>query len=420
MPRRNHATALLLPLLLVMAGITATPLAAATQASDRLKPNNGCRNTGPAFEPWLAAFKKKAAAEGISRRTISSALDGVTLDEAVLRRDRGQSFFAQSFLSFSEKLAKDYRITNGRKKIAANKRYFDRAEKEYGVPAAVITAFWALESDFGAGMGKLSVLRALATLAWDCRRSGMFNEELIAALKVIDRGDLKPQDMIGSWAGELGQTQFLPTLYLDFAVDWDGDGRRDMFKSTADIIGSTAAYLKSLGWRAGEPWLQEVKVPDDLPWQEADLSIRHPRSWWAKRGVRLANGKPLPADGLPASLLLLQSRHGPAFLAYGNFDAFTAWNQSINYATTAAYLATRIDGAPAMQKGTAHLLPVLDFEEAKELQRQLVKRGLDVGEVDGKIGAMTRAAVRQMQIRYKLPADSYPTPELLQRLRAGR
>ncbi len=403
-----------------LAGVMAATAAHAAQTTQPFKPNNGCRNSGPGFEPWLAQFKREAASKGVTARTIGVALDGMTLDQGIISRDRGQSFFSQTFLSFSDKLATQNRVSSGRQRIGMHKAVFDRAEQEYGVPAAVITAFWALESDFGVGMGNLPVLRSLATLAWDCRRGPMFREELIAALKIIDRGDLVPSEMVGSWAGELGQTQFLPTHYLNHAVDWDGDGKRNLMKSAPDIIGSSAAFLKSIGWRAGEPWLQEVKVPSNLPWEQADLAIKHPRSYWAGKGVKLADGRPLPPDALPASLLILQSRDGPAFLAYPNFTAFTEWNQSLNYATTAAFLATRIAGAPAMQRGTAHLIPVLDVAQMKEMQQLLAKRGHEMGEIDGKIGAATRAAVRQAQIKLGLPADSYPTVELLERLRGGR
>ena len=264
-----------------------------------------------------------------------------------------------------------------------------------------------------------AVLRALATLAYDCRRGEMFRGELLAAMKIIDSGDLEPEEMIGSWAGELGQTQFLPTHYLNHAIDYDGDGRRDLIRSVPDIIGSSANFMAHLGWRRGEPWLEEVRVPAQLPWDQADLAIQHPRSKWAAWGVRTASGGALPKDSLPASLLLPMGRNGPAFLAYQNFQVYLKRNQSLNYATTAAYLATRVDGAPPMSRGNA---PVesLDFGQIKELQTLLARRGYDVGEVDGRLGAGTRAAVKSMQVKLGLPADSYPSPELLDALRRAR
>ena len=228
---------------------------------------------------------------------------------------------------------------------------FNRAEKEYGVPPAVIAAFWGLESSFGAELGNLHTLPSLVSLAYDCRRSEMFQKETIAALKIIDRGDLTASEMIGSWAGELGQTQFLPTHYFNYAVDYDGDGHRNLLRSAPDVIGSTANYIANgLKWRRGEPWLQEVRVPQNLPWDQADLTIKLPRSKWAQFGVTYPDGKPLPNDDLPASLLLPMGRTGPAFLAYANFAAYTEWNNSLIYSTTAGYLATRIAGAPPMRQ----------------------------------------------------------------------
>ena len=377
-----------------------------------------CQNTGN-FEKWLDTFERDAAAQGVSQRTIHSALDGLTFDPGVISRDRRQSFFAQSFLDFSRKLATQNRVQNGQKQIAKYKRVFDRAETDYGVPAPVIAAFWALESDFGAGMGNLVVLRSLATLAYDCRRGEMFTRELLDALRIIDRGDLTPSEMIGSWAGELGQTQFLPSHYYKYAVDYDGDGRRDLMRSAPDIIGSSANFLVNLGWQRNQPWLEEVRVPATLAWDQADLAIQHPRSYWSRAGVTLADGRPLPADATPTSLVLLMGRNGPAFLAYPNFQAYLKWNQSLNYATTAAYLATRIAGAPGMRQGNAPVT-ALTGDQIKELQTLLIRRGLKDGEVDGKLGALTRASVKAAQIKYNLPADSYPTVELIERLRTGR
>ncbi len=371
---------------------------------------------GPSFERWLDDFRQEAGAQGISQGTIRSALRGMTFDPGVISRDRRQSFFAQSFLDFSRKLATLNRVQSGQNQIAKHRATFDAVEKQYGVPPSVIAGFWALESDFGVGMGNLPVLRSLASLAYDCRRSDMFRFELMEALRIIDRGDLTPDEMIGSWAGELGQTQFLPSHYYKHAVDYDGDGRRNLMKSAPDIIASSAAFLVSLGWVGGQPWIEEVRVPGKLDWAQADLAIQHPRSYWANAGVTYANGRPLDSDNMPASLLLLMGRKGPAFLAYPNFQAYLKWNQSLNYATTAAYLATRIDGAPGMSRGSE--IVVLSADQLKELQALLVERGLKQGEIDGKLGAATRAAVKAAQLKLGLPADSYPTLELTERLRA--
>jgi lytic murein transglycosylase len=377
-----------------------------------------CQNTSGPYDKWLATFRAEAAQRGIRPQTLALALDGLQMDQKIIYIDRGQSFFAQSFLDFSAKLATANRVSSGIAKIKQNAATFQRAEAQFGVPAAVITAFWALESDFGAGIGKKPVLTSLATLAWDCRRGEMFREEFHAALKIIDRGDLAPAEMISSWAGELGQTQFLPTHYNNHALDYDGDGKRNLFKSTPDIIGSTGNFIKSLGWQKGQPWLEEVRVPANMAWEQAGLDIKQPISYWAKQGVTRANGAPLPSDTTPTSLLLLQGRGGPAFLAYPNFQIFTEWNQSLNYATTAAYLATRIAGGTAFSRGASPGVP-LPPEQIKELQVLLARAGYKVGEPDGRLGYATRQAIRDAQAKLGLPADSYPTADLAARLRAG-
>ena len=252
---------------------------------------------------------------------------------------------------------------------------FQRIENQYGVPAAPIVAFWGLETDFGANIGNLPTLRALATLAFDCRRPQLFRPQLLAALKVIQRGDLTPEQMVGPFAGELGQLQFLPAHYFDHGVDFDGDGRRDLLKSAPDALGSAGNFMKHLGWKKGEPWLQEVRVPENLPWDQADLSIKHPRSQWARWGVTYPGGRPLAADAMPASLVLPMGRFGPAFLAYANFDVFIGWNQSLVYATTAAYFATRLAGAPAVGRGNAPV-PAFSYEQMRELQRNSDAAGI--------------------------------------------
>jgi lytic murein transglycosylase len=401
-----------------MLALACVPAAAAepTKANPPNDPN--CKNTGN-FERWLDAFRKEARAAGVSSATIASALGGMTLDPGIISRDRKQGFFAQTFTAFSGKLISQNRLSNGAARLKQHRELLAKVEQQHGVPGPIIVAFWALESDFGVGMGNLPVLRSLASLAYDCRRPDLFRGELLSALKIIDRGDLRPEDMIGSWAGELGQTQFLPTHYLAHAVDADGDGRRDLLKSVPDVVTSTGAFIAHLGWQRGQPWLQEVRVPGNLPWDQADLAIQHPRSKWASMGVVAIDGKPMPADTLPASLLLPMGRFGPAFLAYPNFQVYLQWNQSLNYAITAAHLAARLAGAPAMARPSTPI-PELNAAQAKELQQLLTRRGYFDGEIDGKIGAATRAGVKKAQIKLGLPADSYPTPELLDRLRGSR
>jgi lytic murein transglycosylase len=379
-----------------------------------------CHN-GASFERFLADLKQQAATAGVSSRALAEASPYLVYDQSIVNRDRGQRVFGQVFTEFAGRMAANFRMQQGQARIKTYATAFARAEKEYGVPPAVIAAFWGLESDFGANMGSLPTLRSLVSLAYDCRRAERFANETIAALKIVERGDLTPAEMIGSWAGELGQTQFLPTHYFTYAVDYDGDGRRDLLRSPADVIGSTANYIANgLKWRRGEPWLQEVRVPAaaSFPWDQADLTIQLPRTKWAQLGVTYADGRALPNDALEASLLLPMGRTGPAFLAYANFAAYTEWNNSLIYSTTAGYLATRISGAAPMQRPSAAVAQ-LPFNDLRELQQLLVRAGFNVGKVDGVMGQQSRSAVKAMQIKFGLPADSWPTAELLARMRGG-
>lgn len=371
-----------------------------------------CTNTG-SFERWLSEFRAEARAQGISPRAIA-ALDGVTLDPNVIASDRRQSVFSQSFLEFSDRMANRNRIEAGRGKIAKYKAIFDRIKEKWGVPAPVIVAYWGLETDFGANNGHLPTLRSLATMAYDCRRPEKFRAELLDALRIVQRGDLPPGEMRGPWAGEMGQTQFVPSIYLKYGVDFDGDGRVDLIHSVPDVLASSANYLAGLGWRRGEPWLKEVRVPERMDWAQADLSIEHPVSEWERMGVHIADGSSVPGN-LRAALLLPMGKNGPAFLAFQNFKVFLEWNQSLVYSTTVAYLATRIAGAPPVMRG--HAVPY-GYGPTKELQALLRGRGFYDGDVDGKLGLATRASVRKAQQKYGLPADSYPSPELIARLQS--
>jgi lytic murein transglycosylase len=376
-----------------------------------------CRNTG-SFERWLAQFKKDALAQGISPRVLAEAAPDLTFDPAIIRRDQGQAIFNLTFLQFSDKLIAGYRMQNGLAAMKKHAAVFARIEKAYGVPAPVLTAFWGLESDFGKVFGNYKILRALTTLAYDCRRPDFFREQLIAALRIVQNGDQRVSDMIGDWAGEFGGMQFTAGDYLKNAVDFDGDGRKDLIRSIPDTLASAANFLVHLGWQRGQPWLQEVRVPQNLPWQEADLNIQHPVSQWVAWGVRAAHGK-LAASDLPASLLLPMGRRGPAFLAYPNFKAFLGWNSAFVYSTTVAYFATRLAGAPVVSHAAAKTVKPLTTAQMMELQRLLNKHGYDAGDVDGKLGSGTRAAVKKAQLKVGLPADSYPDAALIARLHGG-
>ncbi len=398
--------------------LSAAGAAHAATATPTPAPTAPCRTGGP-FERWLDQFKREALSQGISQSAIAAASPYLTYDARIVGIDRGQRIFTQTFVEFSSRMVPAGRVSMGQAQLKKHAAVLAKAEQQYGVPGEVIAAFWGLESDYGANMGKDNSIRAITSLAYDCRRADMFREHLFSALKLIDRGDLRPEEMIGSWAGELGQTQMMPTEYMKYAVDYDGDGHRNLLTSAADVIGSTANYITTLGWKRGEPWLQEIRVPQNLPWEQAGLDVQHPRSQWVRLGVTLANGQPLPNDALKGSVLLPMGRFGPAFMVYDNFKAYLTWNNSLVYSTTAAYFATRLAGAAAMQKG-GNVPPALSFEDTKALQQALATRGYDVGRIDGILGLKSRPAIRDVQMKLGLPADSYPTHDLVSRLRAGR
>ncbi len=373
---------------------------------------------GPSgFGKWLQSFKQQAIAEGISPQTVATALNGVTYDRKVVAKDRAQGVFAQDFLTFSNRMVNKNRLASGKAKLRKYAQTFKRIEDQYGVPAPVLVAYWGLETDFGAFLGNMDSIRSLATLSYDCRRSEEFSVQLVDALRVLDRGDLSRKQMRGPTHGEVGQFQFQPSTYYKFAVDYDGDGRRDLVRSVPDSLASAANYITAKGWQPGQPWLEEVIVPKNLPWDQADVTIQRPRLFWSRYGVKYRNGKPVPADSMPSALLLPMGRDGPAFLAYPNFiNVYLDWNNSLVYSTTAGYFATRLAGAPPLRRGNPEPFTAA---ENKQLQRLLQQRGYDVGKVDGVIGAATRKAIRAMQIQYGLPADSYPSHTLLRKLQAG-
>jgi lytic murein transglycosylase len=367
---------------------------------------------GGDFGAWKAAVEKDASAEGVGQRGVS-ALAQANFNPEVVRRDHAQGVFTQTFIEFSTRMESAYRLTHGEANLKKYASVFQAAEQRFGVPGPVIAAFWALETDFGAVQGNFSTLDALATLAHDCRRPDLFRPQLIALLKLIDNGTV-PADVRGAWAGEIGQTQILPKDYLAQGTDGDGDGRVDLRGSAADVIMTTGHFLQSLGWKAGEPWMEEVRIPDNLPWDETGRENKLPVSQWASWGVTARDGGGLDETNSPASLVLPMGRNGPAFLVFDNFDVYLKWNQSSVYTLTAAHLATRLAGAPAYDRRNPD--PGLSPAEMRELQTRLDAKGHDVGKVDGVLGSGTREAVRTMQKQLGLPVDGWPTRKLLDML----
>ncbi|MEX0343709.1 MAG: lytic murein transglycosylase [Rhizobiaceae bacterium] len=391
-------------------GMTAT-LAATLLAGLSAAPASA-QECGGKFSTWLKGAVAEAAASGVGAKG-QKALSRAQPNSKVLRRDRAQGVFTQTFLKFSGRMVSSYRLKNGAANMRKYKRVFDKARADYGVPPEVISAFWALETDFGAVQGDFSTLNALATLAHDCRRPHLFRPQFIALGKLIDEG-IVPANVTGAWAGEIGQMQLLPSDYLELGVDGDGDGRVDLKGSSPDAILTSARFLNHLGWRANQPWIEEISVPKNLPWEQTGREIKLPRSQWAAWGVTYRGGKPLKADNAETSVVLPMGRNGPAFLAYPNYNIYLEWNQSFVYTLTAAYLATRLGGAQRYDKRNPD--PGLSDAQMKQLQKKLQALGHDVGKIDGILGRGTRAAVRAEQLRLGMPADAWPTPKLLSRL----
>lgn len=369
------------------------------------------KQCGGDFQTFLKGVEEEALAKGLKKSAIRKTLKNAQIDRKVLSRDRAQGVFKLDFLTFSKRAISGYRLKNGAAKMKQYGNVFKRAEQKYGVPAPVITAFWALETDFGGYQGDFNTVNALATLAHDCRRPHLFRPQLLAAIEMVQHGDLNPATMTGAWAGEIGQVQMLPEDIIKFGQDGDRDGHVKLKASSPDAIMTAAAFIEHLGWRRGEPWLQEVQVPSNLPWHETSLDSPKNGSEWARLGVKPRYGK---IANLKAALILPQGRKGPAFLAYPNYDIYLEWNQSFIYTTTAAYLATRLNGAPVYNQGNPD--KGLNDAEMKALQTKLRALGYDVGKIDGILGAGTRNAVQAMQQKLGMPADGWPTPALLAKL----
>lgn len=359
---------------------------------------------------FLEGVKAEAIAAGTPAEIADKALAGAAIDQKVLSRDRSQGVFRQTFLEFSSRTGSQARLDTGLQKIREYSEVFARAEQEYGVPAGVIAAFWAKETDFGAVQGDFNTRNALVTLAHDCRRPELFRPQLLALIKMVEHGDLDPATNTGAWAGEIGQVQMLPQDIIAFGVDGDGDNHVNVKQSSPDALLTAARFIQHLGFKRGEPWIQEVSIPENLPFEKSGLGGTMTAGEWFALGVQPRDGE-TAFSALPASLILPQGRKGPAFITYPNFNIYLEWNQSFIYTTSAAYFATRFGGAPAYQKGNPE--PGLDTDQMMALQTKLQALGHDVGKIDGILGAGTRVAVQKEQQRVGLPADGWPTPALL-------
>ncbi|WP_029528294.1 lytic murein transglycosylase [Polaromonas glacialis] len=367
------------------------------------------------FARWVAGFRASARVAGIGEATLQSAFDTVRLVPRVIASDRAQPEFTRAVWDYLDRALSAQRVNRGQDKLAQLRPVVDTMAARYGVPAEVLIAIWGMESNYGSFVGDIPTIDALATLGFEGRREAWARSQLLASLTILQNGDIGRAQMVGSWAGAMGQTQFLPSNYLAYAVDADGDGRRDIWGSLPDVMASTANFLASSGWQAGQPWGIEVRLPPGFDYARADLQVRQPASQWAGEGVQSMDGAPLPLL-LDASLLLPASARGPAFLVGANFRTILRYNNSTSYALAVGLLAQQLAGGPAVQTAWPRDLLPLSRSELLALQTALNARGFDSGAPDGTMGPATGRGVRQYQRSLGLPADGYPTGELLQRL----
>jgi lytic murein transglycosylase len=368
---------------------------------------------GGDFGQFVQGLRAEAAQRGFSQEAIDGFFRHADYSQRAIDADRRQGIFTVPFTDFARRLISQNRIDNGRRNAERYAAVFDEIERRFGVSRGILLSFWAFETDYGAFQGDYNTLDALVTLAHDCRRPELFRPEVFAALALYTHGDFDPATTQGAWAGEIGMVQMLPEDILNHGIDGDGDGHVYLQTSAPDALMSGANILSALGWRPNEPWLVEVTVPGDLDWYQTGIHTARRVSDWQADGVRARNGT-LPMPNAQAPLVLPQGRNGPAFLAYPNFSVLFEWNQSFTYVLTAAYFATRLEGAPVFDARNPE--PGLSQQEMRELQRRLAARGHDVGGIDGILGAGTRMAVREEQRRLGLPADAWPTQRLLNAL----
>ncbi|RBO51507.1 lytic murein transglycosylase [Rhodovulum sp. BSW8] len=371
----------------------------------------------PAFDAWRRSFRPRAAAAGISAATLDRALGRAGYLPEVIEKDRNQTEFTRSLEDYLAIAASDERVATGRAMLARHARSLAAIEARYGVEAPVVAAIWGLESRYGARRGDIPVVSALATLAFDGRRGRFFEGQLIAALKILDRGDITPARMTGSWAGAMGHTQFIPTSYLAYAVDFDGDGRRDIWsEDPTDALASTAAYLQRSGWRHGQPWGNEVRLPETLDLARTGRGRTQEASAWSALGVTRADGRPLPRAGATA-ILAPAGRQGPAFALFPNFEVILRYNNAVTYGIGIGHLSDRLAGGPPLSKAFPPDATGMTLEDRKDLQRRLTAAGFDTEGTDGVIGPKTEEAIRSYQARQGLPVSGTPSPALLARLR---
>lgn len=363
------------------------------------------------FSQCIQRLQGEARERGLPDNLVA-VLGDVKPLERTITYDRNQPEFVQTFAGYYQNRVNNYRIQKGRQLLEKHRKFLDDLKREYGVPGQYLVSFWGMESNFGRHVGKMSILDTLATLSCDTRRSTFFTGELFSALELMDRYQFSTSDMEGSWAGAIGQTQFLPSVYLKYGVDGDNDQRVDLWNSEKDALKSAAYFLQQLGWKPGLRWGREVHLPEEFSYEMAGSESLRPLSEWQELGVRQANGNPLPSADVEAALLIPVGADGPKFLVYQNFDVIMKWNRSQFYALSVGVLADRINGAGRLQ----HPFPdvsALTRDQIMQIQTALEAGGFDPGKIDGQPGPQTTRAIRDYQKSQGLLADGFPDQELL-------
>jgi len=372
------------------------------------------------FQDFIESFRSQAMAQGITAEIYDRAMIGLTPNDRVVRALNTQPEFTRPIWEYIEGAISQRRIDGGHEQLAANIALFDRLESDYGVPREVLTAVWALESNFGQVKGNYNLFQALATLAYDGRRQNFGRSQLIAALKISQHEGIDPTLMTGSWAGAFGHTQFIPTTFLAYAVDGDGDGVRDLWNSHADALASAASYLRRSGWSSDRDWGTEVKLPADFNYALANADVKRSISAWSAAGVHKITDDAMPVSDVQAKIILPSGAAGPAFLITGNFDAIMRYNPATSYALAISYLSDKLRGYPGILGAWPYGEDQLSLRQRITIQEGLEDLGYPTGDADGIIGPNTRQAIRDFQNSRGLTADGFPSTVLLTRILNAR
>jgi membrane-bound lytic murein transglycosylase B len=388
-----------------------------TTAFLSLLPPVFAQSTDIAFASCLDALGERARSEGVDSAIVTSVLKDTRRLERVIELDRSQPEFTKTFADYYIRRVTTKRVEQGRALYAKHRDLLNRVQLEYGVPAHYLLAFWGLETNYGSYFGKISTTDALATLACDPRRASFFSDEFISALRIIAAGDVEPERMRGSWAGAIGHVQFLPSVFQKYAIDGDGDGRRDLWRSIPDAMASAANFLRGIGWQRELRWGREISLPQNFDYSLAGRDQKRSLSEWVSLGVSNAYGGALPLLDINASVLVPAGHRGPVFLVYDNFEVIMRWNRSEYYAIAVGRLADRIAGAVALTRAVVPDSDLITLAEVKRLQQELVLLGYDAGKADGMFGPVTRRALSQFQQSNGMVADGHLSRQALQAVR---